>query len=118
MEVKVTGADDSDLAGGKKLLEPLRGLFPRLSLLSSIVCMVAYPGLSWRDIFIFADVPIGISSCESTRWFLPCYAYGGHMRDANLENLFHTTHAEESLQRQRSFIFSLSCGFIRHLNTL
>jgi len=62
MEVKVTGANDSDLAGGKKLLEPLRGLFPRLSLLSSIVCMVAYPGLSWRDILIYADVPIGISS--------------------------------------------------------
>jgi putative transposase len=33
MEVKVTGADDSDLAGGKKMLEPLQGRFPRLSLI-------------------------------------------------------------------------------------
>lgn len=33
MEVKVTAAGDSDLAGGKKLLEPLRGRFPRLSLI-------------------------------------------------------------------------------------
>lgn len=33
MEAKVTGADDSDLAGGKKLLEPLLGRFPRLSLI-------------------------------------------------------------------------------------
>jgi putative transposase len=33
MEVKVTGADDSDLAGGQKLGEPLRGRFPKMSLL-------------------------------------------------------------------------------------
>jgi len=33
MEVKVTGANDSDLAGGKKLGEPLKGRFPRMSLL-------------------------------------------------------------------------------------
>ena len=33
MEVKVTGADDSDLAGGKKMLAPLQGRFPRLQLL-------------------------------------------------------------------------------------
>ena len=33
MEVKVTGADDSDLAGGEKLLEPLLGRFPRLLLI-------------------------------------------------------------------------------------
>lgn len=33
MEVKVTAASDSDLAGGKKLLEPLHGRFPRLQLL-------------------------------------------------------------------------------------
>ena len=33
MEVKVTGADDSDLAGGKKLGEPLQGRFPTMSLL-------------------------------------------------------------------------------------
>src|SRR5215468_7282570 len=32
MEVKVTGAQDSDLAGGKKLLKPLLGRFPRLKL--------------------------------------------------------------------------------------
>lgn len=30
MEVKVTGASASDLAGGKKLLSPLTLLFPRL----------------------------------------------------------------------------------------
>jgi putative transposase len=33
MEVKATVASASDLAGGKKLLEPLRGRFPRLQLL-------------------------------------------------------------------------------------
>jgi len=33
MEVKVTAASDSNLSGGKKLLEPLRGRFPRLSLI-------------------------------------------------------------------------------------
>src|SRR5262245_13076616 len=33
MEVKVTGADDSDLAGGIKLLELLFGRFPKLQLL-------------------------------------------------------------------------------------
>jgi len=33
MEVKVTAASASDLSGGKKLLEPLRGRFPRLSLI-------------------------------------------------------------------------------------
>jgi len=33
MEVKVTGADDSDLAGGIKLVEPLQERFPRLSLI-------------------------------------------------------------------------------------
>lgn len=33
MEVKVTGADDSDLAGGKQLLQPLLGRFPRLKLI-------------------------------------------------------------------------------------
>lgn len=33
MEVKVTGAEDSDLAGGKQLLEPLHGRFPRLQLI-------------------------------------------------------------------------------------
>jgi putative transposase len=33
MDVKVTGADDSDLAGGKTLFELLRGRFPRLSLI-------------------------------------------------------------------------------------
>ncbi len=33
MEVKVTAASDSDLSGGKKLLERLRGRFPRLSLI-------------------------------------------------------------------------------------
>jgi putative transposase len=33
MEVKVTRADDSDLAGGKKMLEPLHGRFPRLKLI-------------------------------------------------------------------------------------
>jgi hypothetical protein len=33
MHVKVTGADDSDLAGGKQLLEPLHGRFPRLQLI-------------------------------------------------------------------------------------
>jgi putative transposase len=33
MEVKVTGADDSDLAGGKQLLQPLQGRFPRLKLI-------------------------------------------------------------------------------------
>jgi putative transposase len=33
MEVKVTGADDSDLGGGKKLLEPLQERFPRMRLL-------------------------------------------------------------------------------------
>jgi len=33
MEVKVTGADDSDLAGGKQLFEPLQGRFPRLQLI-------------------------------------------------------------------------------------
>jgi putative transposase len=33
MEVKVTGADASDLAGGKRLLEPLHGRFPRLQLI-------------------------------------------------------------------------------------
>ena len=33
MEVKVTGADVSDLAGGKRLVEPLHGRFPRLSLI-------------------------------------------------------------------------------------
>ena len=33
MHVKVTGADTSDLGGGKKLLEPLKDRFPRLSLL-------------------------------------------------------------------------------------
>ena len=33
MELKVTAASDSDLAGAKKLLEPLKNLFPRLSLL-------------------------------------------------------------------------------------
>ena len=33
MEVKVTGADDSDLAGGKKMFELLPGRFPRLSLI-------------------------------------------------------------------------------------
>jgi putative transposase len=32
MEVKVTGADDSDLAGGKKLGELLRDRFPRMQL--------------------------------------------------------------------------------------
>ena len=31
--VKVTGADASDLAGGKRLLEPLHGRFPRLQLI-------------------------------------------------------------------------------------
>jgi putative transposase len=31
MEVKVTAASDSDLAGAKKLLEPLSGQFPRMS---------------------------------------------------------------------------------------
>ena len=34
MEVKVTGADDSDLAGGKKLGELLRDRFPRMQPLS------------------------------------------------------------------------------------
>jgi putative transposase len=33
MEVKVTGAADSDLAGGIKLVEPLQERFPRLSLI-------------------------------------------------------------------------------------
>ena len=33
MEVKVTGAGDSDLAGGKKLLEPLKDFFPVCRLL-------------------------------------------------------------------------------------
>jgi len=33
MEVKVTAASDSDLSAGKKLLERLRGRFPRLSLI-------------------------------------------------------------------------------------
>ena len=33
MEVKVTGASDSDLAGGKKLVEPLQDRFPRMQLL-------------------------------------------------------------------------------------
>jgi putative transposase len=33
MEVKVTGADESDLAGGKQLLEPLFDRFPRMELL-------------------------------------------------------------------------------------
>jgi putative transposase len=33
MDVKVTGAEDSDLAGGKKLFELLRGRFPRLTLI-------------------------------------------------------------------------------------
>ena len=33
MEVKVTGADASDLAGGKRLLGPLQGRFPRLQLI-------------------------------------------------------------------------------------
>ena len=33
MEVKVTGADDSDLAGGKQLFAPLQGRFPRLTLI-------------------------------------------------------------------------------------
>jgi len=33
MEVKVTAASDSDLAGAKKLLEPLKEVFPRLKLL-------------------------------------------------------------------------------------
>jgi len=33
MEVKVTGADASDLAGGKRLFEPLHGRFPRLRLI-------------------------------------------------------------------------------------
>ncbi len=33
MDVKVTAASDSDLAGAKKLLEPLKDLFPRLKLL-------------------------------------------------------------------------------------
>jgi putative transposase len=32
MEVKVTAASDSDLSGGKKLLEPLKGRFPRMQL--------------------------------------------------------------------------------------
>jgi putative transposase len=32
MEVKVTAASDSDLAGGKKLLEPLKGRFSRMQL--------------------------------------------------------------------------------------
>jgi putative transposase len=33
MEVKVTAASDSDLQGSKKMLEPLKQLFPRMSLL-------------------------------------------------------------------------------------
>ena len=33
MDVKVTAASDSDLCGAKKLLEPLKQLFPRMSLL-------------------------------------------------------------------------------------
>ena len=33
MEVKVTAASTSDLAGGKRLLGPLKALFPRMSLL-------------------------------------------------------------------------------------
>ena len=33
MEVKVTAASESDLSGGKKLLEPLQGRFPKLSLI-------------------------------------------------------------------------------------
>lgn len=33
LEVKVTSAGDSDLSGGKKLLEPLKDRFPRLELL-------------------------------------------------------------------------------------
>lgn len=33
MEVKVTAASASDLAGGKQLLEPLKAIFPRMSLL-------------------------------------------------------------------------------------
>lgn len=33
MEVKVTGADDSDLGGGKKLVEPLKECYPRMELL-------------------------------------------------------------------------------------
>ena len=33
MEVKVTAASASDLQGGKKLLEPLKSLFPRMKLL-------------------------------------------------------------------------------------
>jgi len=33
MQVKVTAASTSDLSGGKKLLEPLKGLFPRLSVI-------------------------------------------------------------------------------------
>jgi putative transposase len=33
MKVKVTGADDSDLAGGKQLLEPLVARFPRMQML-------------------------------------------------------------------------------------
>lgn len=33
MDVKVTGADDSDLGGGKKLLEPLKERFPRMQVL-------------------------------------------------------------------------------------
>jgi putative transposase len=33
MEVKVTAASDSDLSGGKRLLEPLKAFFPKMSLL-------------------------------------------------------------------------------------
>jgi putative transposase len=32
LEVKVTAASESDLSGAKKLLEPLKGLFPRISM--------------------------------------------------------------------------------------
>jgi len=33
MQVKVTAASESDLAGAKQLLSPLKALFPRLKLL-------------------------------------------------------------------------------------
>jgi transposase len=33
MEVKVTAASDSDLAGGKKLLQPMKEQFPRMKLI-------------------------------------------------------------------------------------
>jgi len=39
MEVKATVASASDLAGGKKLLEPLRGRFPGCSFFGVIVVM-------------------------------------------------------------------------------